>query len=102
VWYYSALLFLARGKEAAVDVWQWNDSRASGSREIDDQRKGLFTRVKAPLGAFEKGTAGREEISRIVQFLTDYVVFHLGTEEKHMDRFGYSRTKHTRRGTSGS
>jgi hemerythrin len=72
---------------------QWNDNLASGSREIDDQHKELFTRVNALLAAFEKETAGREEISKIVQFLTDYVVFHFGTEEKHMDRFGYSSTK---------
>ena len=72
---------------------QWNENLASGSHEIDDQHKELFTRVNALLKAFEKGTAGREEISKIVQFLTDYVVFHFGTEEKHMDRFGYSSTR---------
>lgn len=68
----------------------WNDSLASGSSEIDGQHKELFTRVNNLLAAFEKGAAGREDISKIVQFLTDYVVFHFGTEEKHMDKFNYS------------
>ncbi len=68
----------------------WHDNLASGSPEIDGQHKELFTRVNALLAAFEKGTAGREEISKIVQYLTEYVVFHFGTEEKHMDTFKYS------------
>jgi hemerythrin len=72
---------------------QWNESLASGTKEIDDQHKELFSRVNSLLHAFDKGTAGREEVSRIVQFLTEYVVFHFGTEEKHMDRFGYSSTR---------
>ena len=69
---------------------QWNDNLASGSTEIDTQHKELFTRVNSLLEAFEKGAAGREDISKIIQFLTDYVVFHFGTEEKHMAKHAYS------------
>ncbi len=69
---------------------QWSDTLASGSGEIDNQHKELFSRVNTLLTAFQKGTVAREEVSRIVQFLTDYVVFHFGTEEKHMDKFSYS------------
>lgn len=68
----------------------WTDSLASGSSEIDTQHKELFTGVNSLLGAIEKGATGREEISRIVGFLTEYVVFHFGTEEKYMDKFCYS------------
>ncbi len=42
------------------------------------------------LAAFVKGSTGRQEISNIVVYLTDYVVFHFGAEEKHMDHFKYS------------
>lgn len=70
----------------------WSESLASGSSEIDTQHKELFIRVNSLLGAFQQGSAAREEISRIVGFLTEYVVFHFGTEEKYMDRFGYSST----------
>ena len=70
----------------------WNDTLASGSSEIDSQHKELFGRVNGLLGAFDKGTVDRQEISKIIQFLTEYVVFHFGTEEKHMDHFRYSST----------
>lgn len=69
---------------------QWSDALASGSAEIDNQHKELFARVNGLLAAFEKGSTDRQEISKIVAYLTDYVVFHFGTEEKHMDRFKYS------------
>ncbi len=69
---------------------EWSESLASGSGEIDSQHKELFSRVNSLLGAFDNGTAGRAEVSKIVQFLTDYVVFHFGTEEKHMDKYRYS------------
>jgi hemerythrin-like metal-binding protein len=49
--------------------------------------------MNALLAAFEKGTARREDISKIVQFLTVYIVFRFGTEEKHRERFGYSSTR---------
>ena len=71
---------------------EWNENLASGSSEIDTQHKELFTRVNSLLQAFEKGSTAREDVSKIVQFLTEYVVFHFGTEEKHMDRFKYSST----------
>jgi len=71
---------------------QWNDNLASGSNEIDTQHKELFNRVNSLLTAFEKGTVAREEVAKIVQYLTEYVVFHFGTEEKHMAYYKYSST----------
>jgi hemerythrin len=69
---------------------EWTDALASGSAEIDSQHKELFSRVNSLLKAFDTGNSGREEVSRIVQFLTEYVQFHFGTEEKHMDKYSYS------------
>ncbi len=69
---------------------EWSGSLASGSAEIDNQHKELFSRVNGLLAALEKRAADQQEIGKIVAFLTDYVVFHFGTEEKHMDRFKYS------------
>ncbi len=69
---------------------EWSESLASGSPEIDAQHKELFARVNGLLAAFEKGSADRGEIDRIVSYLDEYVVFHFGTEEKYMDRFRYS------------
>lgn len=68
----------------------WNDNLASGSTEIDTQHKELFSRINSLLNAFDKGAAGKEEISKTVQYLTEYVVFHFGNEERHMEKYGYS------------
>jgi hemerythrin len=59
--------------------------------EIDDQHKELFTRVNGLLSALTQGK-GREEITKVVQFLTEYVVFHFGVEEKYMAKYGYTNT----------
>lgn len=69
---------------------QWNDNLASGSSEIDTQHKELFQRINNLLALFEKGSAGREDVSRIVQYLTDYVALHFGNEEKYMATYSYS------------
>lgn len=71
---------------------QWSDTLASGLSEIDTQHKELFVRVNGLLATFEKGEVDRQETSKIIQYLTEYVTFHFGTEEKHMDRFKYSST----------
>lgn len=71
---------------------QWNESLSSGSGEIDIQHRELFVRVNSLLTAFGNGTTAGEDVSKIVQFLTDYVVFHFGTEEKFMEEFSYSST----------
>ena len=69
---------------------RWSDNLASGSTKIDTQHKELFQRVNSLLAAFEKADSGREEVARIVQYLTDYVVFHFGTEEEYMAKYAYS------------
>ncbi len=71
---------------------QWNENLASGSSEIDTQHKELFSRINSLLASFDKNAVDRQELEKIIQYLTDYVVFHFGTEEKHMDRFKYSST----------
>lgn len=83
-------LISPRERRMGTMALQWSDSLASGSGEIDTQHKELFNRVNSLLNAFEKGTAGREEVSRIIQYLTEYVVFHFGTEEQHMVKYSYS------------
>ncbi len=69
----------------------WNDNLASGSTEIDTQHKELFKRINSLLTAFERGS-GKDEVAKIVQYLSDYVVFHFGNEESYMAKFGYSST----------
>ncbi len=71
---------------------QWNDNLASGSTEIDTQHKELFQRINNLLATFDKNALDRQEISKIIQYLDDYVVFHFGNEERHMDHYQYSST----------
>lgn len=76
-------------------AFQWTADLATSVPEIDDQHKELIVRVESLLSALAQGK-GRDEISRIVQFLTDYVVFHFGNEERYMQKFGYSNTQQHR------
>jgi len=69
---------------------QWSESLASGSSDIDTQHKELIVRVNSLLLAVDKGTTAREEVAKIVQYLTEYVVFHFGNEEKYMAKYHYS------------
>ena len=69
---------------------QWNDNLASGSSDIDSQHKELFLRINNLLATFDKNAVDRQEMSKIIQFLSDYVVFHFGNEENYMSKFNYS------------
>ena len=68
----------------------WSDVLATGSTEIDLQHKELFTRINRLLAAHEGQNVNNDEVSKVVQYLTDYVVFHFGTEEQLMDRYAYA------------
>lgn len=68
---------------------QWTAALATSVNEIDGQHQELFTRVNRMLDAVAAG-AGREEVERIVGFLSDYVTLHFGTEERYMDAYGYA------------
>ncbi len=70
---------------------EWSEALASGSSEIDTQHKELFLRINNLLAAQEKkGAVDMAEVSRIVAYLTEYVVFHFGNEETLMDKYSYS------------
>ncbi len=62
--------------------------------EIDDQHKELFKRINGMLAAMAQGS-GREALGKTIGFLTEYVVFHFGIEEKYMTKYGYpNRSQH--------
>ncbi len=71
---------------------QWNENLASGSMEIDAQHKELFSRINNLLASFDKEATDLQELGKIVQYLSDYVVYHFGTEEKNMEHYRYSST----------
>ena len=51
----------------------------------------MFKRVDGLLGTLAPGK-GREEMTRVIQFLSDYVVFHFGIEENYMTKFAYQNS----------
>jgi hemerythrin len=62
-------------------------SLVTGDAGIDDRHRELFARVAALLGA--SGERSRAEVSRLLDWLGDYVVSHFGEEERVMDATGY-------------
>ncbi len=67
---------------------KWTPDLAVGVGLIDEQHKELFKRIDQLLEASSQGK-GKDEIGRLLQFLSDYVVTHFGTEEKAMIQHGY-------------
>ncbi len=67
---------------------QWTPDLAVGVSLIDDQHKELFKRIDQLLQASSQGR-GKDEVGKLIQFLSDYVVTHFGTEEKAMVQHGY-------------
>jgi hemerythrin len=80
-----------RRKETPFMALQFTPDLSTAVPEIDGQHQELFKRVNGLLAALQAGS-GREELVRTIQFLTDYVVFHFGDEEKYMAKHGYLNT----------
>jgi hemerythrin len=74
---------------------QFTPDLSTTVKEIDDQHKELFKRVDSLNASLAQGSA-RAELVRTVEYLTEYVVFHFGVEEKYMTRYGYlNAVQHT-------
>jgi len=67
----------------------WNDSLAIGIEQIDKQHQELFSRFDLLLKACREGQ-GRDELSRLLEFLSDYVKTHFSVEEQFMRSSGYA------------
>jgi hemerythrin len=72
---------------------QWTTDLSTRIIEIDDHHKELFRQIDSLINVWERG-GSRAEAESIVRFLADYTAFHFAAEEKYMDRFGYSSTRH--------
>lgn len=67
---------------------EWSDSFSTGIEWQDLQHRELFRRIKKLMYAMDSGM-GREEVLRLFNFLDQYFVIHLETEERAMDEYGY-------------
>src|SRR5512145_818935 len=70
---------------------EWTPDLGTEVQEIDDQHKELFKRIDSLLEAWKQGKA-LPEVDKVISFLTEYVVFHFGNEQKYMQKFGYTNT----------
>lgn len=69
-------------------LFPWNRNLETGNDVIDSQHKEIFQRVNRLLTAMSDGK-GKDEIGKIVTFLTDYVKEHFNAEEGIMNRHRY-------------
>jgi hemerythrin len=66
-----------------VDLIVWTPDLATGSDQIDGQHKQLFKAANALAEAMWDGK-GQDEVSKTIDFLAEYTVFHFGDEERIM------------------
>ncbi len=67
---------------------EWTQDLATGLDWQDRQHKELFVRIDGLMEAMKAGK-GKEEVDKVLNFLSDYVVFHFGDEERAMGKFNY-------------
>ena len=76
---------------------EWTDDLSVGVELIDQQHRELFERINRLLGAMkcvpffivEDEEHGAQELTKTMDFLQDYVVYHFGEEERRMTEDGY-------------
>lgn len=68
---------------------QWTENLTVGVDIIDNQHRGIFSRVNNLLSAMAQGK-GRDEVSKVIAFLADYVVKHFRSEEELMVKNNYT------------
>lgn len=67
---------------------EWDEELATGNDTIDGQHKELIDRINTLLVACNQGK-GRAEVSKLLQFMGDYVCSHFATEEELQHRHAY-------------
>ncbi len=63
----------------------WKPSLATGVSAVDAQHKELFRQCGLLSEAMSRGQ-GRQEVGKILDFLSQYVVKHFADEEREMER----------------
>mgnify|MGYP001326930100 CR=1 FL=1 len=69
---------------------EWSDTYATGIEHVDNQHKELFKAVDRLLSACGGGK-GKEEVSKLMDFLKDYVITHFSDEEELQKKHGYPK-----------
>ncbi len=67
---------------------EWSESLSVGVERIDSQHRELISRVNAFFVA-TKAEKGPEEVKKVLDFLSSYVVTHFAEEEALQVQYGY-------------
>ncbi|MFH1194416.1 MAG: bacteriohemerythrin [bacterium] len=73
-------------------LFNWSNNYSVGIKQIDDQHKHLVDLINELHDSMKVGK-GKEVLGLIIKKLTDYTVFHFGTEEKLFKEYGYPDMK---------
>lgn len=82
-------------KEETGGLVEWTEDLAVSNEEIDSQHQELFRRINAFMEACRRGER-EKAIDETMSFLSEYVDFHFGTEERYMQEYsfkGYEKHK---------
>ena len=69
-------------------AYDWDPSLETGHHKIDNQHKQLVSALNNLIEASRQGK-GKEEIFKVMDFLTGYAVMHFATEEKLQVQYNY-------------
>lgn len=67
---------------------EFTDELITGNSMIDSQHKELIDKINDLLCAIENNE-GKEESKKMMAYLSEYVDFHFGEEEKFQEEIGY-------------
>lgn len=69
-------------------VINWNESLSVKVESIDSQHKKLIDLINTFYEGISQGS-NKEKLVEMILALKNYTVYHFGTEEKYMEKFGY-------------
>jgi len=71
-----------------MEYYQWDKSLETGHEMIDSQHKQLFVAINDLIRTCESGKGG-EELSKSLDFLTNYTIKHFFDEEQLQQKYHY-------------
>ena len=69
-------------------AYQWDSGLETGHEKIDNQHKQLVATLNSLIESSQQGK-DKEEIFKVLDFLTGYTIMHFSTEEKLMTQFDF-------------
>jgi hemerythrin len=72
-----------------METYQWDGSLETGHKMIDDQHRQLFTAINELLETCRVGK-GKDELSKNLDFLTNYTIKHFFDEEQIQQKYNYT------------